>query len=472
MRKPLIATATACLLAFGLPGCGDKSNDAQVSDQLDELIDKMSRLSGPEMPYPENELVYSFGKTIDGVYIAPAEGPEAAYIDQSVALLPLAQGIADKGNAQQKQVANGVIASILADEGSYLIRRSQDDFQLAVLNVFQIRRSIDLLREIVKLDNEIGRDRSETIAILKTGKINETTDVQGLTEMQASAKSAQQAAEQAREQIAQINSKIKALRDEVAQYESLELKLSNDALGAEGEVHYEKLDKATTAAFEAEIAQYKADLLEVDAEIHTGQEQLAQSEQAHSQASAEVLQDVIDQIEAEKRSVATQLAELDKKRLELIEKVTALYNQLDAQTKVLGFDRMAVAQTKLEKADEALAAANLGSGSALEQLSIYLLRARVLQQQSLAARSYESTLATLAASGPDVIGEKLHAAVTERMQQMKLLQTKVAADAAKLDTEIGDKVTSLGDSFGSDSPQAAAAQSYIDLYRTLLAQAK
>ncbi|MFN3167095.1 MAG: hypothetical protein ACE37H_08535 [Phycisphaeraceae bacterium] len=469
MRKPLIATATACMLTLGLAGCGNQSNSAQVGEELDALLDRMSRLDAPRMAHPDNDLVYTNGTKINGVEVPGSNAPEAAYIDQAASLVPAAQKIAQNGNDQQKKVANSIIASIRADEGAYLITLAQQSYDEASLEISELRKRITTLQDIVELNQAIGGDRAESIAILRTGKIDATTDVAGLDEMKERAQAAQQAAEQSRRDLAQALAKIEALRDEIAEYESLELKLSNEALGSQGKVYFEKLDQATTAAYEAETAESKAELLQIDAAVYAGQAELAEAAQASAAGVADSLQDALDQIEQEKRAVAQELAALESERQALVKTITAQFAKYDAQMQARGFARMKLAQDKLEQADQALGAAQLGRQGQLEQLSVCLLRAHVLHQQALAARSYAGTLGSLAAAGPVTLGQGLHQALTSRIAQMQDLQKRVADDAQALREACDDKVLAIEESFDAQSDEGKSAAEHADLYRSLIA---
>lgn len=469
MRKPLIATATACLLAFGLTGCGNQSNDAQVGEELNDLLDKVSRLDAPRMPYENNDQAYTYGTTLNGVEVPGSNTEEAAYIDQAASLVPAAQKIAQNGNEQQKKVANSIIASIRADEGAYLITLAQHGYQESSLEVSELRKRVTTLQEIIELNQAIGGDRAGSIEIIRTGKINETTDVAGLNEMKDQAEAAQQAAQQARQELSQTLAKIESLRDEIAEYESLELKLSNEALGSQGEVHFDKLDQATTAAYEAEMAESKAEILTIDADIYAGQAELAEANQANSEQVVDALQAALDQIEQDKRAVAAELNALQTERQSMVKKMTSYFAELDTRIQARGFSRMKLAQEKLDEAAQAITAADLGREGQIEQLSVCLLRARVMQQQALAARSYAATLESLAAAGPEALGTSLHDALNQRITQMNDLQDRVAADTAELREDCDDKVATIKDSFDAQSDDGQSVAQQAELYNALLA---
>ena len=90
MRKYLTASLIACLASATFVGCGEKTQEAQVSEQLEQLLDQMSRLQYADAPSEGNELVYTLGKEVNGVQVPGSTRFEAAYLDQALALLPLA----------------------------------------------------------------------------------------------------------------------------------------------------------------------------------------------------------------------------------------------------------------------------------------------------------------------------------------------------------------------------------------------
>ncbi len=473
MRKPLIATTAACLLSLGsITGCGEKSEAVQTAEQLDVLIDKMSnQLRASSAAMDGNTQLYSLGTTIDGVAVPGALSFDAAYIDQSLALLPLAREIAaGKGNESQKKTANGIIAAILADESAYLINIAQAGYQHTSNQISDMRPRVAMLEEIVQINDELSGDRAAEIETYRTGKVDADTSVQGINQLTQEAKTAGEAQQAARADLAKLTARIDELGSEVAEYEALELKLTNESLGAAGSTKFEKLDQATTASYEAQMAQSKAQTLELEAAIAESLARLAQVKQERSAAVVEQLEAKIDQIEAEKRLIADKLAELESDRKATVDTLIQTFARLDTQIQVLGFKRMADAQTKLEEASQALTAA--GRNRSDEMLSVYMLRARSLQQQSLAARSYGALLDSLAASGEDVLGKGLHGALTARSAQMKTLVAKAATDADALIEQAGDAVADLENSADASTPAGQAAVSQAQLIRQLVSSAK
>ncbi len=476
MRKPLIATTAACLLSVGLTGCGNQSPASQSAEELETLIAQMNRqLSAPATPMEGNKRLYSGGATVQDVEIPPVHSSEAAYIDQSLALLPLAQNVAATGNDAQKSAANGIIAMILSDEAAYLITVSQQGFQSTANEVGGLRQEIASIENNIAISRQLSGDRSAEIETYRTGKVDDNTSVQGISQLTEVAADAEKDAQAARAELAKLNEQIDKLRDEVAEYESLELSLSNQALSAEGAARFEKLDQATTAAYEAQTAEAQAESLGLDADIQEGQAELAEVRQAGSEAVVKVLEGKIEQVEAEKRLIAGKLAELETDRKTMVTQLTAEFSSLDTEMRVLGFDRMAKAQKKLEAAGQALTGAKIGGGAGQDQsMAIYLLRARSLQQQSLSARSYAALLESLAASGPDVLGPGLHTAMTDRIKDMQALAEKSAKDATKLAEEVdsngtADSIEGAAD-VSTDEGQAAVEQ--VQLYRGLIQSAR
>lgn len=469
MRKTLIATATACLLSAALTGCGNQSSASQTADQLEELLDKMSaQLDAPATPFEGNAGLYTNGTTVNGVEVPGVLSTEAAHIDQSLALLPMAQEIATSGNEQQQKAANSIIASILADEGSYLIGVSQSGYQQVVNELGEMRVRINLLEEIVALDRALSGDRAEEIDTYRTGKVDDNTSVQGINQLNEQAGTAKQAAEAARAELAKLTAKIDELSEKVAEFESVELKLSNDALGSEGKIKFEKLDQATSAWQEARSAEAEAEKLGLEAQMQEQQAKIAEVRQAGSEGAVAALEEKIGQIEAEKRQIADKLAQLDADRKKTIDTLTKAFNRLDNEIKVLGFDRMAKAQKKLAEANQALSSASLGSSADMEMLSIYLLQARSLQQQSLSARAYGALLSSLAANGPDVLGAGLHGALTKRIGEMNAKVAAIAANTGKLMQEAGIAIGNLATGVDPASPEGAAVLKNIDLFSTLI----
>lgn len=489
MRKSLTFSASACLLALGLTtGCGNQSNSAQVAEQLEELLDQMSVLDAPEAGFETNSRLYSNGTTVEGVTIQGEISNEAAYVDQAVALLPLAKQIAANGNERQKQAANAIIASILADEAAYLISVAQQDYESAALQISGKLVSIDpdkyenapeqdlisglfpqinTLREIDELSQKLSGDRAIIIDTIKTGQAAGGTKVTGIDQHRENASSAEQAEQQARAELAKVNKRIEALREEVAEYESVELKLSNEALGAQGATKYQKLDQATSAAYEAQSAEAKADSLLIDQDIQSNTAELAEGRKTRATQTADALQDKIDKVEAEKETVAGKLAQLDTNRKTMIQTLTKAFNRIDTQMKVRGFDRMAKAQRLLNDASEALGRVS-GSSIDIERLGVDLLRARSLQQQTLAARSYAGLLDSLAAAGPERLSPELYAAITGRSEDMKQKLADLSDDAVELKQQADATLSTIKGNVDGATDQGKAMLAKTDLFESLL----
>ena len=281
------------------------------------------QLSAPATPVQGNKLLYSGGTTVNGVEIPADLSPAAASIDQSLALLPLAQNVAGKGNDAQKSAANGIITTILSDEAAYLITVSQEGFQNTTNEIGGLRQQIASIENNLTISQRLSGDRSAEIETYRTGKVDENTSVQGIDQLTEAAADAEEDAQAARAELAKLNEQIDKLRDDVAEYESLELSLSNQALGAEGGARFEKLDQATTAAYEAQTAEAQAESLALDAEIQEGQAELAEVRQAGSATVVEVLQNKIAQVEAEKRLIAGKLGELETARQAEVKTLTS-----------------------------------------------------------------------------------------------------------------------------------------------------
>ena len=140
--------------------------------------------------------------------------------------------------------------------------------------------------------------------------------------------------------------------------------------------------------------------------------------------------------------------------------------------RVLGFDRMAKAQKNLEAASQALANARLSRGGDDQAMGILLLRARSLQQQSLSARSYAALLESLAASGPGVLGTGLHAAMTDRIDDMQALADASAKAAATLAEESEDIASGIENAADTSTDEGQAAVDQVRLYRELIQSAR
>lgn|GEM_PF-2541619 len=276
MRKPLIASLSACLVASSFIGCGEQTTEKQVSEKLDVLLDKMSRLEYADVPIEGNKLVYTLGVEVDGVQVPGSTAFEAAYIDQALALLPLAEEIEKQGSKLQKQSANAIIGSIKADEAAYLIDVAELSFQKGAGAVVAMRSSIAVLREIKLLNDAVAGDRSEIIQTLQEGLSEGGVSVVGTTQLQAQADAAGATAKQASDALGKINAKIDELNKKVDEYEGLELKLSTEARSAKAAARYDKLDQATTAAKESQSAEAEAESLALNAWINEQNANLAE----------------------------------------------------------------------------------------------------------------------------------------------------------------------------------------------------
>lgn len=267
MRKHLIASLSACLVTASFVGCGEKSQENQVSEQLDTLLDKMSRLQYADAPIEGNNLEYTLGKEIDGVKVPGSTRFEAAYLDQALALIPLAEEIEKDGTALQKESANAIIGSIRIDEAAYLVDEAERAFQAGVNDVIALRSKIGLLRDIQALNDTVAGDRSEIIATYQNGLQTNGTQIKGINQLQETASTHASKAEQASKALAEYNGQIDELQEKVAEYEALELKLIGQARSSQSTAKFDKLDQATTAAMEAQRAQVQAQKFEIDAWI-------------------------------------------------------------------------------------------------------------------------------------------------------------------------------------------------------------
>lgn len=267
MRKYLTASLSACLVSASFVGCGDQSHEAQVSAQLESLLDQMSRLQYADAPIEGNELEYTLGKEVNGVQVPGSIRFEAAYLDQAKALLPLADEIKTKGTPLQQQSANAIIGTIRTDEAAFLIDEAERAFQQGLNQVVALRSHLRVLREIRGLNSAVAGDSSEVIETYRTGVDAGQYELVGINGMQEIANEAAQVAQQASQDLASYNKQIDELRQKVDEYEALELKLTGQARSAQSTVKYDKLDQATSAAKEAEQAQSAAQQLAVDAWI-------------------------------------------------------------------------------------------------------------------------------------------------------------------------------------------------------------
>ena len=169
MRKHLTASLSACLVTASFVGCGEKSQDVQVSEQLDTLLDQMSRLQYADAPAEGNTLGYTLGKEVDGVKVPGSIRFEAAYLDQALALLPQAEAIFKNGTPLQKQSASAIIGSIRTDEAAFLIDEAERSFQQGAKDVVALRRKLGLLREIQAIINTVAGDRCLIIVTDRPG---------------------------------------------------------------------------------------------------------------------------------------------------------------------------------------------------------------------------------------------------------------------------------------------------------------
>jgi hypothetical protein len=246
-------------------GCGDKSQENQVSEQLEVLLDKMSRLQYADAPSEGNKLEYTLGKEVDGVKIPGSTRFEAAYLDQALTLIPLAEEIHQNGTALQKESANAIIGSIRIDEAAFLVDQAERSFQSGVNGVIALRSKVGLLRDIQAINKTVAGDRAELIATYQNGLQSGGTQITGINQLQEAASTQALKAEQAAKDLAEYNGQIEDLQDKVAEYEALELKLIGQARSSQSSAKFDKLDQATTAAMEAETAQANAQKFEIDA---------------------------------------------------------------------------------------------------------------------------------------------------------------------------------------------------------------
>lgn len=472
MRKPLITSATACLLSASLIGCGGESNSAKVAKDLEQLLDQMDLLAYAEAPSEDNKLVYTKGSSVGGVTIPGSLSPDTAYIDQSLTLLPLADSIANNGNAHQKKIAQGIIASILADEGAYLIGVSQASYQQAAGEVAELNTQVDLLKEIIALDRALAGDRAAIIDTLKTGKINEDTSVAGINQFVNKAEEEQALQREVQAKLDALDQKIKAFRDKAAEFEALELKLDSEARGADRETRFAKLDKATTAAAEAELASTEAELLKYDVAIQKDQLALSEAREQRDEAVIQELEAKVKKVEEERKLVADKLAELSQTRSKAASDLAVKFDRLDAVVQAAGFDRMADAADRLEKAEQAFTAASPGGKARLEEMSMYVLHARALQQQAVSARSYSATLASLAAAGPEALGSGLHGKLTTRIGDMQALEQDVVAAAGELDQAASGLTASIAENADASTDEGKLALDMIKTYQNLIGSVK
>lgn len=537
-------------------GCGDKSQEVQVSEKLDTLLDQMSRLQYADAPVEGNTLGYTLGTEVDGVKVAGSTRFEAAYLDQALALLPLADEIKQDGTELQQQSANAIIGSIRTDEAAFLIDEAERSFQQGAREVVALRSKLSLLREIQMLNNAVAGDRAAIIETYRTGLAVPGAKVTGINGLQEEASASAELADQASADLSVYNEQLDELRDKVAEYEALELKLQGQARSSQAD-KFDKLDQATTAAKEGELAQAEAEKVEIDAWIaqrvstleEFKRQQLAGTKQSSpadllakleaflaeatqetntstssdtyaallerlTQAKATagddtikaaafligmsefatesavdageramlakamntritnylgvigVLEMKIAQIKLDRQRVADKLAEIEQDRKEVIADFSAAFAEKDALIQAAGFDRMSAAIDSLGLAADAVMGS--GSDSDMELMSVYLLHARALQQQSLSARAYLTTLSSIASAGPELLGSPLHATLTSRIDELNRMLNDIATASGELQTAAGSISMSIMSGLDTESPRGQIASRQAEVYQSLV----
>jgi len=418
VRKYLTASLSACLVSASFVGCGDKSQEAQVSAQLETLLDQMSRLQYADAPVEGNKLVYTLGKEINGVKVPGSTRFEAAYLDQALALLPLAEQIEANGTELQKQSANAIIGSIKTDEAEKLEIDAWISERVANLAEFK-RQRLDgepaattegLLDNLAGLIGEAGEETN----------IPPSSDVQGnLLAMLADAK--------------------QASGDDAFKAAAFLLAMSDYAsAGTPNQGERQRLVQAVDRL-----------VLEAIGVIGT-------------------LEMKIEQIKVERQRVADKLAEIEADRQQVLSELSTAFAERDAMIQAAGFARMAEAIETLKQAEDAVKAS--GKNTGLELMSVYTLHARALQQQSVSARLYRTTLASIAAAGPELLGSELHGTVSDRVQDMDELLGQVKTAVAELESEASNTVSSLPTDTDATEGQIASRQ--IEVYQSLVANAQ
>ena len=558
MRKHLTASLSACLVTASFVGCGDKSQDVQVSEQLDTLLDQMSRLQYADAPVEGNTLGYTLGKEVNGVKVPGSTRFEAAYLDQALALIPQAEDIVKNGTPLQQQSANAIIGSIRTDEAAFLIDEAERAFQQGAKEVVALRGKLGVLREIQAINNTVAGDRSEIIETYRTGLTVDGAQIVGINGLQEQASAAAELAGKASADLSVYNEQISKLRDKVDEYEALELKLTSQSRSSQSTDKFDKLDQATAAAKEAELAQAQSQKLTIDAWIaervakleEYKRQQLAGTAESSTadllgkldsflaEASTETnipdssdvyaglaqhlssakasggddvlkaaafllamsdfgMADVPDaderarmvaamdaringylgvigalemkiaQIKLDRQRVADKLAEIERDRQEVLTDLTTAFSQKDALIQAAGFDRMAAAIDSLKKAEAAVKGA--GSGNDMELMSVYMLHARALQQQSLSARSYLTTLSSIASAGPELLGSALHSTLGVRIEGLQQLLTQVAAGTDELQAAAGVISTNILTGVDAESARGQVAARQMEVYESLIA---
>jgi len=454
-------------LTTGLIGCAGQSDDQLTAEKLEQLIDRVDRLEYAFAPTEANAQAYTRGETVSGVELPGRLAFDAAYIDESLTLIPLAQDIAQSGNPVQQQAARSILASIYTDEAGYLINAADRVFQQQSGRFSSLRTHARNAEQILAHNAALAGDGAVIIDTIQTGQTGTGMTVDGIRQLSEQVDAAQAAYTEATNKLAQTRETIDELRDEVLEYESLDLQLTNEANASSSDARFPKLEKATEAMAQAARAEAKADRLATDAEVLENQAELAQTRRQANEAVISELEGKIEQIRAERKLVADKLAELEADRQAALKALAEAYNEMDAMMQVGGFDRMAKATEKIESAGEALAAANQSRRRELRQMGLYTLHARSLHQQGLAARTYAAMLSTLAASGPETLGSGLHEAITTRIEQMNALEASVKEAAAELQTEAEPTVSAMG-GLDAESTKGQTASRLVELYRSLL----
>lgn len=539
MRKPLIQSLilslSVCVVPAGLVGCGNQSNSAQVSEQLDVLLDHLSRMEYAAAPLAANKLSYTYGvKNEAGMIVPGTFDTTGSYVDQLLALLPDAKAIAVNGNETQKKTANAIIASILADEGAYLLAVSNGAFQDGVVEVATLRDQVSMIRSINAHNKALAGERTVVLDVLKTGinvgdelektirKIQVQTveevqqkeqelsklapddtvgqfnvqsridslmrlgqingdilsnlksygSVEGLNQLQAKSDAASQAISTTEAKLTEVEGEIADLRKTVRENEALDLKLTNESRGAEIKVRFEKLSAATTAGYNAEIAQAKVqELQRVAVPLLQNQLQLANKQKSSADEVIGQLKEKIADVERERLAVADKLAELSETRSTASKKMLETFTRVDAQMQARTFDRLSASSARLAEAQKALTLAGKGKEGLLDQMSLYTLRARVLHQQALAARTYGTTIQSILAAG-DIVGGELSVAMNDRLAKLTELEASVNTAVGELDTEAAATMSSGASQFDGASAEGAMATSLVKSYSSLLLSVK
>lgn len=557
MRKYLTASLSASFLSATLVGCGDQSQDVQVSEQLDSLLEQMSLLQYADAPVQGNKLEYTLGKEVNGVRVPGSTRFEAAYLDQALALLPQAEEIKNNGTPLQKQSANAIIGSVRADEAAFLIDEAERAFQQGASDVVSLRSNVGLLREIQALNSAVAGDRAEIIETYRNGLDSNGVKIIGINGLSDQAQASADLASKADADMAVYNEQVSELREKVAEYEALELKLVGQARIDQSAEKFDKLDQATAAAKAGEQSESRAKKLEIDiwiaervanleaykrqqlagdqgastadllgkldgflakasqetnipasSDIYSGLKELlaqakAESGGSVSQAAAFMLSmsefgmaaaanqserlrlvaaidDQINrylgvigslemkvaQIQLERQRVSDRLAEIDRDRQAVIADFATAFAEKDALIQVAGFYRMASAIQSLTLAGQAVQRS--GRGFEMELMSVYMLHARALQQQSLSARSYLATLSSIASEGPELLGDALYTAISGRVVEMQSLLGEVNAATIALQDNVGMLPAGLMSGVDEQSPRGQIAMQQMQVFQTLI----